>query len=48
MPLTLDPSQIYQYYDQGYYTVKGALADADFVPIETAYADLIDQHARDF
>jgi phytanoyl-CoA hydroxylase len=46
--LTLDPSQVEQYYEQGYYIVKGALTDADFEPIETAYTKLIDGRARNF
>ena len=48
MPVTLDPSQIDQYRETGYYIVKGALTEADFEPIETAYNELIDQRAHDF
>jgi phytanoyl-CoA hydroxylase len=48
VPVSLDPSQIEQYYQQGYYIVKGALTDADFEPIETAYTELIDGRAKDF
>ena len=48
MPVTLSQVQIDQYYDQGYFIVKGALSDADFEPIETAYNALLDARIRDF
>ena len=48
MPVKLDASQIDQYYDQGYLIVEGALSDADFEPIETAYSKLIDERALNF
>jgi len=48
VPVSLDASQIEQYYQQGFYIVKGALNDADFEPIETAYSELIDGRARNF
>jgi len=46
--VTLDQSQIEQYYEQGYFIVRGALSDADFEPIETAYSALIDERVQDF
>lgn len=48
MPVTLDASQVEQYYDQGFFIVRGALTDADFEPIESAYSELIDERVRDF
>ena len=48
MAVTLNQSQIDQYYEQGYFIVKGALSDADFEPIETAYSALIDERVKDF
>jgi hypothetical protein len=46
--VTLDPSQVEQFYEQGCFIVKDALTGADFEPIETAYTKLIDERARNF
>ena len=48
MPVTLDASQIDLYRETGYTIVKGALTEADFEPIETAYNELIDERAQNF
>jgi hypothetical protein len=46
--VSLGASQIEQFYEQGYFIVKGALTDADFEPIETAYTALINERAENF
>ena len=48
MAIELDQEHVDQYYDQGYLIVRGALTDADFKPIETAYSALIDKRIQNF
>ncbi len=46
MAVTLTPEQVDQYYKEGFLIVEGALSDDDFSPLESAYAELIDERIQ--
>ena len=48
MPVPLTQQQIDQYYNDGYFIVRGALSDENFAPLEAAYSEVIDERIRDF